>query len=201
MNAKHYVALGCMLMAGFSLALTRPGRALADHVADVFVTGGTVGIDPSHNTVTVGNASLRVQPNDAAGAVSLFAQAVDNGSGAGGEAGLVDGTTSLPFTVPAGQRLVVDSISLFVSTPNAIPFNSVFLRRSHPVGGATLTTTMQMATAPVGDNPSFKFYASMGTFKAYFEAGDRLSLGYTTIGSSNSSQANLWLFGRLVPAI
>ncbi len=232
MNSNRLLAGASLLLAGFILALTNPGRALATnaaHALDVFVTGGSVGIDPSQNTVQVGNASLNVQGtvslasgtsvglnipagqtlpvsgslalNDGAGAVTLSAQAVDNGSSGGGVANILDGVTFTPFTVPAGKRLVVDGIALFVSVPGTIHFNSVFIRDNHPTAGGTLQTTVQLTAFPVGDNPSFRFYGHVGPMRAYFEPGDTLQLGFTTVGASNSSTANLTLYGRLVPAI
>jgi hypothetical protein len=206
MNAKRFVAGGSLLLAGFSLALTGTGRALAnnaEHAMQVFVTGGTVGIDPSHNTVNVGNTPLPVTGsvalNDGAGAVTLSAQALaNNGSG---EATIVDEANFAPFTVPAGKRLVLDGIALFVSVPNGIHFNSVFIRRNRPTSQGLLTTYVQLSTSPVGDNPNFKFYGHMGPMRAYFEAGDTLTLGFTTSGPSTSNTADLTLYGRLVPAI
>jgi len=58
-------AAAALCVFGFSFGSTTTGRALAAQIQNVFVTGGTVGIDPASNAVTVAGA-VHVQP--AAGA-------------------------------------------------------------------------------------------------------------------------------------
>jgi hypothetical protein len=54
-------AAAALCVFGFSFGSTTTGRALAAQLQNVFVTGGTVGIDPASNAVTVAGP-VQVQP-------------------------------------------------------------------------------------------------------------------------------------------
>jgi hypothetical protein len=55
------VAAAALCVFGFSFGSTTTGRALAAQFQNVFVTGGTVGIDPASNAVRVAGP-VQVQP-------------------------------------------------------------------------------------------------------------------------------------------
>jgi hypothetical protein len=220
------IVLACgLFLAGFTIALSGTGRALADSIHDVFIAGGSVGINPSSNTVTVGNPSLAVlpaagatfpvsgavavsgavTPNEGAGAIALYGVATDFGGGSasanGGGSSTIGDLIGAPFAVPAGQRMVVEFVHADLQVSLSSHLVSAFVRVNHHVGNVTYPNTLFLAPVQVGSNPFDFTYVLSAPFKAYLEAGDTMEVGFVTGSAATESQIRITLYGRLFPAI
>jgi hypothetical protein len=132
--------------------------------------------------------------------------------GAGRE--FLDATTAQTYTVPANTRLVVDNfcLEILLVTTSTPPAQLRFARLAEDVpstsGGGMLRTVAltKVGTAAIpsgfGGTGTLLNYAFSGPFRAYFSAGDKLSIevGWDTATDPQASpDVNAVIDGHLVP--